>query len=400
MARFDDFVKYANTNIDPLYQAYKKKLDDLAKEKKAWGTNVWSLQAEVNALANNIENKQKIWQVQKEELSYQWLAQWAVNDLSLNKVNADSAKWRVNQNLQNFIQNEQRNNEAIKKWIVENAGTQQALGQAAVTRAWLPVQASAWLNAQIQADVLQKVSQQNSLSSDKTFQALDSLERLILSIDAQRAANDINYRNQALSALQQYEQTKDTATKTYSWWSSSWASKVAVSSKNDWAIAQKAKEIFWDSVPGTTLRNIKNEKWFTAPVEIDSRTWQPVKKQSSGQQNKVENIVLPGQTNSQQPTNVQQPTKSIAEQMVEQNKPTWSITNPRTNMETARDNNVEKIKEWLTNSIKNRQDRLQQLIAEQKKYSTRDAAWRTLQSEIDQTKRLLDTENNSLLKYL
>ena len=66
MARFDDFVKYANTNIDPLYQAYKKKLDDLAKEKKAWGTNVWSLQAEVNALANNIENKQKIWQVQKE----------------------------------------------------------------------------------------------------------------------------------------------------------------------------------------------------------------------------------------------------------------------------------------------------------------------------------------------
>lgn len=400
MARFDDFVKYANTNIDPLYQAYKKKLDDLAKEKKAWGTNVWSLQAEVNALANNIENKQKIWQVEKEELSYQWLAQWAVNDLSLNKVNADSAKWRVNQNLQNFIQNEQRNNEAIKKWIVENAGTQQALGQAAVTRAWLPVQASAWLNAQIQADVLQKVSQQNSLSSDKTFQALDSLERLILSIDAQRAANDINYRNQALSALQQYEQTKETATKTYSWWSSSWASKVAVSSKNDWAIAQKAREIFWDSVPGTTLWNIKNEKWFTAPVEIDSRTWQPVKKQSGSQQNKVENIVLPGQTNSQQPTNVQQPTKSIAEQMVEQNKPTWSITNPRTNIETARDNNVEKIKEWLTNSIKNRQDRLQQLIAEQKKYSTRDATRRTLQSEIDQTKRLLDTENNSLLKYL
>ena len=400
MARFDDFVKYANTNIDPLYQAYKKKLDDLAKEKKAWGTNVWSLQAEVNALANNIENKQKIWQVEKEELSYQWLAQWAVNDLSLNKVNADSAKWRVNQNLQNFIQNEQRNNEAIKKWIVENAGTQQALGQAAVTRAWLPVQASAWLNAQIQADVLQKVSQQNSLSSDKTFQALDSLERLILSIDAQKAANDVNYRNQALSALQQYEQTKETATKTYSWWSSSWASKVAVSSKNDWAIAQKAKEIFWDSVPGTTLWNIKNEKWFTAPVEIDSRTWQPVKKQSGSQQNKVENIVLPGQTNSQQPTNVQQPTKSIAEQMVEQNKPTWSITNPRTNIETARDNNVEKIKEWLTNSIKNRQDRLQQLIAEQKKYSTRDAARRTLQSEIDQTKRLLDTENNSLLKYL
>lgn len=397
MARFDDFVKYANTNVDPLYQAYKKKLDDLAKEKKTWWTNVWSLQAEVNALANNIENKQKFWQVQKETLSYEWLAQWAVNDLSLNKTSAESAKWRVNQNLQNFIQNEQRNNEAIKKWIVENAWTQQALGQAAVTRAWLPVQASAWLNAQIQADVLQKVSQQNSLSSDKTFQALDSLERLILSIDAQRAANDINYRNQALSALQQYEQAKTTATSSIgsSWssWNSWWSKAVSISSKNDWAIAQKAKEIFGDSVPGTTLWNIKNEPGFKTPTEVDVRTWRPATKQSTAQQNKVENITLPAQSNTQA-------TKSIAEQMVEQNAPRWSITAPRTNMETARDNNVNNIKESLTNSIRQRQDRLQQLITEQKKYSSRDAAWRTLQSEIEQTKRLLDTENNSLLKYM
>jgi hypothetical protein len=263
MVAFPDILRalwstWADKSVaDPIYQAYKKRMEELqSPNAQTFRDQAWR----VSSLS------QKDWEDRFSMRSSLETWAWSLEDLERMRMSWAENKASVWRNLDNYLKEERTNNEAIQRGIVENAATQQALWQAAVTRAWMPVQASWSWNAQVQSDTLQKVSQQQTLSSDKQLQALDSMERLILSIDAQQAANDVNYRNQALGAIQQYELArKDFETKV------KWTNPDAtVNSKNADAVSEKVASL-WISLdqPRNTTKSTSWNK--SVEVKLDPK---------------------------------------------------------------------------------------------------------------------------------